>query len=252
MTKWPGNLPQTAYPKYSGNKNNPADNFHTIFSSSPYLGKWPKSSIDRLIQAGQIQNCPDGSTILEFGAPCSEIHAILSGSVELSIVTSGGKCATFCYVGPGEIINFIPTLDGQSSMHNQTAHGKTVLFRIPRQALLDEFAKEPATVRLVLDLFVSRSRLLHWRIANMMLSTLRSRLAAYLYFFSTHYGRETECGVEIGLRLSQEQLASLLGVSRQSVNKEMTNFTQDHVIETRYNTIIIKNLEKLREISTSD
>jgi CRP-like cAMP-binding protein len=150
---------------------------------------------------------------------------------------------------PNEVINFIPVLDRRGSMHDQRAHGSTTLFHIPGQALFDLFAREPVLLRNVLDLICLRSRALHGRMSRTALAGFRARMADQLLALAEWHGRQTERGVELTIRLSQEDLAALLAASRQSVNKELRWLVRNGIVDVRYSRLTVIDMKALRELS---
>jgi CRP/FNR family cyclic AMP-dependent transcriptional regulator len=155
------------------------------------------------------------------------------------------------YMWPNEVINFIPVMDRRGSMHDQRAHGSTTLFHIPGSALFDLLAREPALLRNVLDLICLRSRALHGRMGKTALAGFRARLADQLLGLAEWHGKKTERGVELTIKLSQEDLAALLAASRQSINKELRWLVQQGIVDVRYSRITVIDLEALREVSNA-
>lgn len=221
---------------------------HAAFTANPCLRDWPAESIDALCDAGRLRTWMDGELIIARNTPCNDIQVVLSGSIEISLTSAAGVRAVTVYMWPNEVINFIPVIDGCGSMHDQRAHGRTTLFHIPRDALLAQFAREPAALRCVLALICARSRALYRRIGTTALSGIRARLADQLLVLAEWHGRATPRGIELTIRLSQEDLASLLAASRQSVNKELRRLVQQRLIDVQYSRLTILDLDGLRDI----
>ncbi|WP_175691193.1 Crp/Fnr family transcriptional regulator [Burkholderia anthina] len=243
------------YPTYRNGRSLEApvrDAIFLAFTSEWDLRGWPESSLHRLCDAGRIRTWGDGQLICALGSSCGDVHVVLSGAIELSCIGKLGERAIEAYIGPNEVCNLVPALDGHSSMHDQTARGATTLFHIPGAAVIEEFSREPKLMRLLLDLMCARVRILHSRIARRSVSGLRSRLAGHLLELARSHGRTTADGIEITVRMSQEALASLLGTSRQSTNKELRRFARDRIVDTRYSHLTILDIDGLRAISLSD
>ncbi|KEZ00763.1 hypothetical protein GQ57_39030 [Burkholderia sp. MSh2] len=209
-------------------------------------------SIDMLFNAGRLRNWHDGERLCETGGQCNDIFVVISGAIELSRTNALGVRAVVVFVRPGEIINFIPAVDGRGAMHDQFAHGPTTVFHIPRHALLAQIASDPALLHGVFDLICVRSRFLYAQLNKIALSGFRARVADQLLTLANWYGRETAHGIELAIRVSQEDLASLLGASRQSVNKELRELVRQQVIDARYSRYTIVNIEALRAIARHD
>lgn len=222
---------------------------HAAFTANPCLKSWPAHAIDALCNAGQLRTWTNGELIFARDEPCDDIQVVLAGAIEMSWSNAAGVRAVAVYMWPNEVINFIPVLDRRGSLHDQRAHGCTTLFYIPGHALFELFAREPALLRNVLDLICVRSRALHGRIGRTALAGFRARMADQLLALAEWHGRPTERGVELTIRLSQEDLAALLAASRQSVNKELRWLVRNGIVDTRYSRLTVLDMKALRELS---
>ncbi|CAE6830938.1 Crp/Fnr family transcriptional regulator [Paraburkholderia haematera] len=225
------------------------DAIHAAFTANACLKSWPAHAIDALCDAGQLRTWTNGELIFARDEPCDDIQVVLSGAIEMSWTNSAGARAVAVYMWPNEVINFIPVMDRRGSMHDQRAHGSTTLFHIPGSALLELFAREPALLRNVLDLICLRSRALHGRMSKTALAGFRARVADQLLGLAEWHGKETERGVELTIKLSQEDLAALLAASRQSINKELRWLVQQGIVDVRYSRITVLDMEALRDVS---
>ena len=222
---------------------------HAAFTANPCLKSWPAHAIDALCDAGQLRTWTNGELIFARDEACDDIQVVLSGAIEMSWTNSAGVRAVAVYMWPNEVINFIPVMDRRGSMHDQRAHGSTTLFHIPGSALFELFAREPALLRNVLDLICLRSRALHSRMGKTALAGFRARLADQLLGLAEWHGKKTERGVELTIKLSQEDLAALLAASRQSINKELRWLVQQGIVDVRYSRITVIDMDALREVS---
>jgi len=177
---------------------------------------------------------------------------VLTGALEMGWSSQAGVRAVGSFVSPGDVINFISVIDGQTSMHEQRAHGQTKLFHIPVQAVYEQFDRDPFLVRSVLDLICGRARLLHKRLGKTVLLTFRARLADQLLTLAANYGEPDEMGIRLRIKISQEDMAALLGAARQSVNKELRWLVEQNILHQRYSRFTILNLEALLAISRNE
>lgn len=221
---------------------------HAAFTAHPCLRDWPATALDALCAAGRMRSWFDGERIIAQGAPCDEILIVVSGAVAVGWSNAEGARAVMAYVRPGEVINIVPVLDGRGAMHDQCAHGLTTLFHVPREAFFAQLNADAALLRSVFDLICSRSRLLHERIGRAALLSLRARLADQLLALAEWYGLPAAQGIELSIRLSQEDLASLLSASRQSVNKELRKLAEQGIVDIRYSRLTVLDLPRLQRV----
>jgi CRP-like cAMP-binding protein len=105
-----------------------------------------------------------------------------------------------------------------------------------------------AFVRMVCD---------HLRVSIQNLIILRNRrplhrLAQELRRLAERHGRQTKKGLVIDLRLSQEDLAAMIGVGRQTINRLLKRLEQDGIATTRYTSVTIHDIEAIERLSLSE
>ncbi|WP_322015585.1 Crp/Fnr family transcriptional regulator [Paraburkholderia sp. J12] len=209
------------------------------FLKHPCLSNWSADAAATLVDAGYEKTWLHGELVLPYQAECKEIHIVLAGALEAGWVSASGARVIGEYIQPDTVINIIPALDQKGSLCDMYAHGTTQLFHIPRAAMLELFERQPALMRGFFELICSRNRELNDRFRFSRLADFRARVAERLLSLADRYGNPVEAGVEIGLKLSQDDLAALLGVSRQSINKELRAFADCGWIEIRYGQVTI-------------
>lgn len=215
------------------------------FLVNPQLRNMPLEAVEALIESGYEKTWLHGELLLQYAQPCTEILILLGGAIEASWVSPSGARLIGEYIPPNEVINIIPALDGQGSLIDLRAHGTTTAFHISREVLLNLLERSPALLRGFFGLICARSREQFNRTRISWLADFRGKLARRLLNLAESYGKPVEGGIEIGLKLSQDDLASLLGVSRQSINKELRNFSDHGWIGIRYSQLTIFDLDAL-------
>lgn len=211
--------------------------------------EWPDAARDALRQAALVKTCFDGATIYAEGDRGDHLLLVLSGSLELSIGNTEGKRVIMNYISPTEISNFIPVLDGGLITHHYRAHGKTVLACIPRPVLLQQLQTQPQLMSAIIAMLCQRNRQLQDYASYLALATFRSKLAARLLYLAAKYGRNTAAGIDINIKLSQENLASLLATSRQSINRELRWLVEKNIVAIEYSKVTVFDLQALKRLS---
>lgn len=211
----------------------------TAFLTNPSLQHWSAGAAATLVDAGYEKTWLHGELVVPYQADCKEILIVLAGALEASWVSASGARVIGEYIQPDSVINIIPALDRKGSLCDMYARGTVRLYHIPREVMLDLFERQPALMRGFFELICSRNRELNDRFRFSRLADFSARVAERLLSLAERYGNAVDAGVEIGLKLSQDDLAALLGVSRQSINKELRAFADRGWIEIRYGQITI-------------
>jgi CRP-like cAMP-binding protein len=109
-------------------------------------------------------------------------------------------------------------------------------------------AAEPALTHRLMRLLCLRSRTAYSRLADNATLTLRQRCASILLQLIEPYGLAEANGVAISLKLSQEELAFMVGCSRPMLNRELKQLESEGVIRTTYSHYVITNADLLESI----
>lgn len=227
------------------------DQWQRILSTSlqKQFSGWTPAALLALQESARIQRHFDGTLVYAEGDTAEHLLLVISGALELSIGNAEGKRVVMNYVSPTEMSNFIPVLDGSRIVHEYRTHGKTVLAYIPKAAFLQQLQATPSLMADVVRLLCDRNRQLQDYLGYQVLGSFRSKLAARLLHLVKQYGRPAPHGIDIDLKLSQENLASLLVTSRQSVNRELRWLVENHIVAIEYNKVTVFNLPALQRLS---
>ncbi len=177
--------------------------------------------------------------IVSRGEPMLSVLLILSGSIELGMLSAGGKRFVRWYLEPGQAQGFIPVIDGKGAIYDARAHGETLLLLLPRAALLDAIASDPLLAQAMLKGFCARSRAMHEAAASDALLPLRGRVASMILRLAETWGLKRADGILVSLKLSQDEFATLLAVTRQALNRELKALEAEGAIDIAYSQITV-------------
>jgi len=199
-----------------------------------------------------VRRLKDGDLISARGDTPEEWMACAKGAVRVSSTSLSGKQITFTYVEPGIWFGDVSILDGDSRTHDVYAHGDTTILCVARsdfQKILDQHVE---FYQAMLRLQARRIRQLFGLVEDLNTLPLRSRLAKQLLHLVRSYGvpcLNNAQEIRIGLHLAQEELAQLLGASRQRVNQELKSMEREEAIRIEPGGLVVRNREILMRIS---
>ena len=181
--------------------------------------------------------------------------ACAKGAVRVSSTSLSGKQITFTYIEPGIWFGDVAILDGDRRTHDVYAHGETSILCVAKADFQKILASHVELYDALLRLQARRIRQLFGLVEDLNTLPLRSRLAKQLLHLarsygvpSLHHGSETR----IGLHLAQEELAQLLGASRQRVNQELKAMEREEILRIEPGGLVIRDREALLRISSSE
>jgi CRP-like cAMP-binding protein len=172
-------------------------------------------------------------------------YIILQGRIKISVSRRMEK-VTLAILGPGEFLGEMALLDGLPRSANAVAIEDSQLYALNRKDFLSFLGNNENAVRAILYSLSVRLRKTDDQLAEMCFLNLSARLAKKLVEMaaaqSPYENHPESCSVVI----SQQELGDILGVSRESINKELRILRDRGCVSTSRNAIVIKDLESLR------
>jgi CRP/FNR family transcriptional regulator, cyclic AMP receptor protein len=223
-----------------------------VLKRCAWFGDCSPDSQKEIVDAGKIRVLNKGAVLSRRGESINELAMVIDGVLEVSVTSQSGKRRVMRYLEPGQMMNLIPFIDEQGAIHDATAHTALVLLLIGRPLFARITRAEPDLVHRLLRLLCLRSRLLYAESADTSFMTLRQRCASALLQLVEPYGEVGSQGVSISLKLSQEELADMVGCSRPMINRELKELEQDGAIKTTYSHYVVTNLALLQAIASAD
>lgn len=201
-----------------------------------------------ILRCAYVKRYQDGDLIAARGDVPSEWTAVAKGAVRVSSTSLSGKQITLTYIEPGVWIGDIEMFDGNQRTHDAYAHGATSLLCVARTDLRKILNAHVELYEALLKLQARRIRALFGLVEDLNTLPLRARLAKQLLHLVRSYGVPclTHGGeTRIGLHLAQEELAQLLGASRQRVNQELKTMERECAIRIEPGGLVIRDRDKL-------
>lgn len=216
----------------------------------PLFAPWPEPRLADLAAIARVETYRRGAEIFAREPERREAFVIAAGRVEVSRGSPAGKKFVLSVQGPSEILAIVRLLAAPPILYVYTAYEDAVLLHLPCDALTSLLDSHPILWRDVAMLMCARHGDSLRQLNDQKLGSLDQRMAAILADLARIHGLEGAAGIELGLRLPQEQLAAMLGVTRQSVNKLLRGFEEAGVIAIDYNHITICDPHALDAIAS--
>lgn len=222
-------------------------------------GRWFSSLSPSLrhdiLRCAYVKRYKDGDLICARGDLSEEWNACARGAVRVSSTSITGKQITLTYIEPGLWFGDVSIFDGERRTHDTYAHGDTTLLCVSRGDLRKILEQHVELYEAMLKLHSRRIRILFGLVEDLNTLPLRARLAKQLLHLVRSYGVASLADgseTRIGLQLAQEELAQLLGASRQRVNQELKAMEREDVIRIEPGGLVIRNRETLMRIVEAD
>jgi CRP/FNR family cyclic AMP-dependent transcriptional regulator len=198
-----------------------------------------------ILSRSVVRRIADGAALASRGSPAEDWCGVARGAVRISSVSLSGKQVSLTYVEPGTWFGDIALFDGLPRTHDADAHGATTLLAI-RKADFRELLKQHVELYdALLRLNCRRLRIMFNLVEDLNTRPLSARLAKNILLLAKSYGIAHGDEVRIGLQLAQEDLAQLVGASRQRVNQELKELERGGALRVEPTRLVVLSREKL-------
>ncbi len=217
--------------------------------SGAWFSKLSKTLQGAILERASVRRLADAEALASRGAPAAEWCGVASGAVRISSVSMSGKQVSLTYAEPGTWFGDIALFDGLPRTHDADAHGATALLVVRKPDFKALLAQHGELYEALLRLNCRRLRLMFDQIEDLNTRALPARLARQLLLLAHSYGVAEGDAIRIGLALAQEDLAQLLGASRQRVNQELKGFEREGAVRVEPSRLVVLSRDKLMAIA---
>lgn len=223
-------MPSARRPTVKNSTNAPAPRLTVdqALRRVPWLAPLGEAAIEHLAPRTRVRSVAQGELVLRQGAPVRHLIIVVSGWLEVGLTSHGGRRLVLDQVTAGGNCGLAGLLHSLPSMQDARAGVDSQVLLMPRAALLDSVKTLPGLAEILLRLLADRVRGLLSVYANRALITLAPRVATLLL----RLARST--GPDLTLHQSQEDLAAMLGVTRQALSPVLKQMEREGLIELAY------------------
>jgi CRP/FNR family cyclic AMP-dependent transcriptional regulator len=178
------------------------------------------------------QEVPAGARLMASDTPGDSAYVIRHGAVKVHIEDEEGRDVIVAILGPGEVVGEMSVIDSEARSGSVVTLEDSVVFWIDREAFQECLQSMPRLALNLNEILSRRLRIANERIKALATLDVYGRIANHLMVLADEYGEEVEGGILIPIRLTQGDLASLVGASRVRVNQALVQFKRRGAIST--------------------
>jgi CRP/FNR family transcriptional regulator, cyclic AMP receptor protein len=198
-----------------------------------------------ILDHSAVRRLPDAQPVALRGSAAQEWCGVALGAIRVSTVSLGGKQVSLTYAEPGTWFGDIALFDGLPRTHDAVTHGQTTMLTVGKADFKGLLQRHVELYEALLRLNCRRLRLLFDQLEDLHTRPLAARLAKQLLLLARAYGEPDGGDIRIGLALAQEDLAQLLGASRQRVNQELKHLEREGAIRIEPARLVVASRERL-------
>jgi CRP/FNR family transcriptional regulator, cyclic AMP receptor protein len=187
-----------------------------------------------------------GERLFSEGDAGDKLYVVLDGKVKLSRAESAGRENLLSVHGPGEMFGELSMFDPAPRITNATAVTDTRLAALDHAEFMHWLTGRPAVSIHMLQVLAQRLRRINDSSEDLVFSDVPARVAKALLDLAARFGVQRSEGLQIRHDLTQEELAQLVGASRETVNKALADFVGRGWLLLSAKSVLIVNPERLR------
>jgi CRP/FNR family transcriptional regulator, cyclic AMP receptor protein len=200
-----------------------------------------------LLEGGaQKRSFRRGEVIFHKGDPGSAMYVIAEGQVKIILPSDGGEEALLGVLDPGDFFGELSLIDGHPRSATIVATEPTDTIVLHRDEFLRVIHASPNVAVDMLRVLARRLRETDEFVEDAIFLDVPGRLAKKLLELGDTYGDARPDGTVIGIRLTQSELATMVGATRESVNKHLRSYRARGIIDVNRQRIIIRRPEELQ------
>jgi len=217
-----------------------------LVAQTPLLSPLPDA--DRKVIADEFikRTFPRGETIFRTGDAGTALYLIESGRVKITTVSQDGKEALVAIIGPGEIFGELSLFDTGLRTADARTMEPAVLHTLSHEVFKRYVQANPKVAWEMFRILAARLRRADEAIQDVVFFDVPGRVARRLLELAQQHGRPDGDGYQIEVPITQEEIAQMVGASRESVNKALSGFLDRGWVSMEDRTYTVLQPEALK------
>ncbi|MDJ0868019.1 MAG: Crp/Fnr family transcriptional regulator [Myxococcota bacterium] len=219
-------------------------------SESPIFGALSAQELAQLADLGREERVPAGKTIFHKGDEAAAFYVVVDGLARASTTSKDGRELILGEERPGDVFGEIALFDRKPRTATIATVSPMTMVAFSFRDIRAYLLRHPEVALRILEFLAARLRSTIEQLEDNVFLRVDQRLAKTLLRIAEEQGQETPDGLRVVLTLTQRELAEMVGSVRERVNKQLSRWEEDGVIQREKDAIRI-DVEKLRLVSSS-
>lgn len=222
--------------------------YRTMLETGAWFNSLPEDFKCALLARAEVKHFPANQYLFSRGEAFNGVYCLLKGTLHVNNQNPDGKQILLAVLEPNSWFGEAAIIDGHGRQCNAVTHTACSVLWLAPELLHGVLDAEPSRWRYIAALLAERMRWAHTRIEETTLMTAIQRVANRLLVMTENYQGLT-CTGRCLLSIPQDHLASMLALSRQTINQVLKQLEARNIIRIHYREIEIINIEALHKIS---
>jgi CRP/FNR family cyclic AMP-dependent transcriptional regulator len=199
----------------------------SMLTDYPLFRDLPADQLDRINALLRRKTFPAGTNLISAEEPGEVVYIVFEGTVKIYVTQADGSDVIIAFGGPGDVEGEMSVIDSTIRSANIVTQEQTTMLWMDRINFQECLRSMPALTFNLMRILSDRLRAANERIQALCALDVYGRVARQILAFAHQYGKTGPDGVVlVPLRLTQSDIASLVGATRERVNQVMSAFKQ--------------------------
>ncbi len=205
----------------------------------------PPDEIAGLESISRVRRFAKGEPVYLPSEVADAVFLIARGLVKICHITPEGKTSTLALIGTGELFGELALFDGGTRGEYVEALEPTTVIRIPSIALIQLMNRHPELAMGISKVVGHRRQRIERRLGHLLFTPNRQRLAHLLLDLAEQFGVATDEGIRLNLKLSHQDIANIIGTTRETVTILLGKMKSEGLVDGRRQRVVLTNIHKL-------
>jgi CRP/FNR family cyclic AMP-dependent transcriptional regulator len=217
-----------------------------VVRKAPLFSALDDEAAQALMESMTASRLERGDILFHEGDRGDRLYVIGEGKIKLGLTSNDGRENLLAILGPGEMFGELSLFDPGARTATATAVAETQLIALGHEDLTAFLSGRPVVAATMLAALARRLRRTNETLSDLVFTDVPGRVAKALLDLSNRFGRSAEDGILVAHDLTQEELAQLVGASRETVNKALADFATRGWIKLEARAVVLIDVERIQ------
>lgn len=217
--------------------------------SSGIFCELKKESLDDVSKHKVMNHYKKGQTIFFQGNPPLGLYCVSTGKIKITRAGNDGKESILRIAGPGDVLGHRSLFSKEKYEATATVLEDSSICFIDKNYIYEALEANPSIALNMIEKLSRDMGIAEKKSAAMFQKNARERLAELFLEFADDYGVREKNMIKLDIRLSRDELASIIGSAHETVIRLISEFKEEGILELAGKTIYVRDLQKLKEFA---
>jgi len=216
-----------------------------IIRKAPLFSALDDEAAHELRQSMVALKLNKGQVLFKEGKDGDRLYVVVHGKIKLGTTSADGRENLLSILGPGEMFGELSLFDPEPRTSTATAVTDAKLVSLAHEAVIGLVTTNPQTSLELLRRLAQRLRKSNEILADLVFADVPGRVAKAIMDLGERFGVQKEDGLHVNHDLTQEELAQLVGASRETVNKALADFAARGWVKLEPRAVLVTDVERI-------